>query len=57
MNYSAALSSIFLLKSLLFLNKMEFGKFLDFIYFSLFTLLVNFRDKLVIDMSEPVLKS
>ena len=37
------------------LNKMEFGKFLDFIYFSSFTLLVNFPDQLVIDMSEPVL--
>ena len=35
---------------------MEFGKFLDFIYFSSFTLSVNFPDQLVIDMSEPVLK-
>ena len=43
--------------SLLFLNKMEFEKVMDFIYFSLFTLLVNFPDKLVADMSEPVLKS
>ena len=38
------------------LNKMEFGKFKDFIYFSSFTLLVNFSDQLVTDMSEPVLK-
>ena len=37
-------------------NKMEFGKFLDFIYFSLFTLSVNFPDRLVTDMSKPVLK-
>ena len=29
---------------------------MDFIYFSLFTLLVNFPDQLVTDMSEPVLK-
>ena len=36
---------------------MEFGNFLDFIYFSSFTLSVNFPDRLVIDMSEPVLKS
>ena len=38
------------------LNKMEFEKSLDFIYFSSFTLSVNFPDKLVTDMSEPVLK-
>ena len=38
------------------LNKMEFGKFMDFIYFNSFTLLVNFPDQLVTDMSEPVLK-
>ena len=38
------------------LNKMKFGKFLEFIYFSSFTLSVNFYDQLVIDMSEPVLK-
>ena len=38
------------------LNKMEFGKFMKFIYFSLFTLLVNFPDQFVTDMSEPVLK-
>ena len=43
--------------SLLFLNKMEFGKFMDFIYLSSFTLSVNFPDQLVTDMSEPVLKS
>ena len=29
---------------------------MDFIYFSAFTLSVNFSDQLVIDMSEPVLK-
>ena len=38
------------------LNKMEFGKFLDFINFSLFILSMNFPDQLVTDMSEPVLK-
>ena len=38
------------------LNKMEFGKFMEFIYFSLFTLSVNFLDQLVTDMSEPILK-
>ena len=38
------------------LNKMEFGKFLDYIYFSSFTILVNFPDHLVTEMSEPVLK-
>ena len=38
------------------LNKMEFGNFMDFIYFNSFTLSVNFRDKLVTDMSEPILK-
>ena len=38
------------------LNNMEFGKFMDFIYFSSFTLSVNFLDQLIIDMSEPVLK-
>ena len=43
--------------SLLFLNKMEFEKFLDFIYFSSFTLSVNFPDQLVTDMSKPILKS
>ena len=43
--------------SLLLLNKMEFGKFLDFIYFSLFTLSVNFPDQLVNEMSESILKS
>ena len=36
---------------------MEYGNFLDFIYFSSFTLTVNFPDQLVTDMSEPVLKS
>ena len=38
------------------LNKMEFGKFLEFIYFNLFTLSMNFPDQLVTDMSEPVFK-
>ena len=38
------------------LNKMEFGKFLKFIYFNSFTLSVNFSDQLVTNMSEPVLK-
>ena len=36
---------------------MEFGKFLNFIYLSSFTLSVSFPDQLVTDMSEPVLKS
>ena len=35
---------------------MEFGKFLDFIFFSSFTLSVNFPNQLVTDMSEPVMK-
>ena len=43
--------------SLLVLNKMEFGKFLDFIYFGLFTLSINFPDQLVTNMSESILKS
>ena len=34
------------------LNKMEFGKFMEFIYFSSFTFLVNFPYQLVTDMSE-----
>ena len=38
------------------LNKMEFGNFLEFIYFKSFTISVNFPDPLVTDMSEPVLK-
>ena len=38
------------------LNKMEFGKFMDLIYFSSFTLSVNFPDYIVTDMSELVLK-
>ena len=38
------------------LNKMELGKFMEFIYFSLFTISVNFPDQLVTDTSEPVLK-
>ena len=36
---------------------MEFGKVLDFIHLSSFTLSVNFPDQFVTDMSEPVLKS
>ena len=36
---------------------MDDGKFLEFIYFSLFMISVNFPDQLVTDMSEPVLKS
>ena len=58
MNCNAASSWNFLLKFLFItvLNKMEFQKFLDFIYFNLFTLSVNFPDQLVTDMSEPVLK-
>ena len=44
MSYSAALRWNFLLKFLfiIVLNKMEFGKFLDFIYFSSFTLSMKF---------------
>ena len=38
------------------LNKIEFGKFIEFIYFSSFTISVNFPDQLVTDMSELVLK-
>ena len=36
---------------------MDDGKFLEFIYFSLFMISVNFPDQLVTDTSEPVLKS
>ena len=36
---------------------MEDGKFLEFIYFGLFTISVNLPDQLVTDMSELVLKS
>ena len=46
MNCSVA-SSRNLLLNFLFIttfNKMEFGNFLDFIYFSLFTISVNFPD-------------
>ena len=58
MNCSAASSWNFLLNFLFItvLNKMEFRKFLDFIYFSSFTISVNFSDHLVTKMSEPVLK-
>ena len=37
--------------------QMKDGRFLEFNYFSSFMILVNFSDQLVIDMSEPVLKS
>ena len=58
MNSSASSSWNFLLNFLfiIVLNKMEFGKFLDFIYFISFTLLLNFPDQLVTQISEPVLK-
>ena len=36
---------------------MEDGRFLEFIYFSLFMISVNFSDQLVTNMSELVLKS
>ena len=36
---------------------MDDRKFLEFIDFNSFMVLVNFSDKLVTDMSEPVLKS
>ena len=36
---------------------MDAGRFLEFIYFSSFMILVNFPDQLVTDMSELVLKS
>ena len=38
------------------LNKMEFGKFMEFIYFSSLTISVNFPYQLVTKMSKPVLK-
>ena len=58
MNCSTALSWNFLLNFpfITVLNEMEFGKFMDLIYFSLFTLSVNFPNHLVIEMSEPILK-
>ena len=56
MNSSVACFLVKFSLSLLFLNKMESGKCMDFIYFSLFTILVNFLDQLVTDMSELVLK-
>ena len=58
MSCSAASSWNFLLNFLFItvLNKMEFGKFLDFIYFSSFTISVNFPYQLVTEMSEPILK-
>ena len=36
---------------------MDAGRFLEFIYFSLFIISVNFPDQLVTDMSKPVLRS
>ena len=36
---------------------MDDEKFMDFIYFSSFMILVNFLDQLVTDMSELVVKS
>ena len=36
---------------------MDDGKFMEFIYFSLFMISVNFPDHLVTDMNELVLKS
>ena len=53
MNRSAASSQNYLL-NFLFITifiKMEFENFLDFIYFSSFTLAVNFPDQLVTEMS------
>ena len=38
------------------LIQMDFGKFMEFIFFSPFTISVNFPDQLVTDMCEPVLK-
>ena len=35
---------------------MDAGRFLEFIYFSLFIISVKFPDRLVADMSKPVLK-
>ena len=35
---------------------MDAGRFLEFIYFSLFIILVNFPDQLVTDMSKVVLR-
>ena len=59
MNCNATSSWKFLLifSFITIFNKMEFAKFMDFIFFNSFTLLVNFPDQLITDMSEPVLKS
>ena len=35
---------------------MDFRKFMEFIYFSLFTISMNFLDQLVTNVCEPVLK-
>ena len=53
MNRSATSSWNFLLNFLFItvLNKMEFGNFLDFILFNLFTLLVNFPNQLITYMN------
>ena len=48
--------SCYIFSFIIVLNKMEFGKFMNFIYFNSFTLLVDFPNQLVTDMSEPVLK-
>ena len=45
-----------ILSFIIVLNKMEFGKFIEFIYLNSFTILVNFLDQIVNNMSEPVLK-
>ena len=39
-----------------YLFLMEFGKFMDFIHFSLLIISVNFLDRLVTDICDPVLK-
>ena len=38
------------------LISMEFGKFMEFIHFSLLAISMNFLDQLVIDICDPVLK-
>ena len=38
------------------LISMEFGKFMEFIHFSLLATSVNFLDQLVVDICDPVLK-
>ena len=54
---SSKLESIVIIFSLtIVLLEMDFGKFLEFIYFSSFTISMNFPDQLVTNMCEPVLK-